>query len=69
MCPAEREDTMAKGRKKRSEEEVIESTPPTITEADIKQALKQAAAGANDLHEQLKEVFVLNDASATLRLR
>lgn len=60
---------MAKGQKKRSDAVVIKSEPPAITEADIKQALQQAAAGANDLREQLKEVFVLNDASATLRLR
>ena len=53
---------------KKAEEE-RDSTPPELTEAAVKQALRQSADGANELNEKLKEVFALSDASATLRLR
>ena len=36
---------------------------------DILNVLNKAADGANELNEQLEDVFTLPDASATLRLR
>lgn len=49
--------------------EAPDSTPPELTEAAVKEALRTSAEGANELNKKLKEVFALSDASATLRLR
>jgi hypothetical protein len=46
-----------------------DSVPPELTEAAVKEALRQSAEGANELNKKLKEVFSLSDTSATLRLR
>ena len=54
---------------KKSDEEAPDSAPPELTEAAVKEALRQSAEGANELNKKLKEVFALSDASATLRLR
>jgi hypothetical protein len=43
--------------------------PPVLTEEDVKAALERGVAGANELAEDLKEVFTLTDASAAMRLR
>lgn len=45
------------------------STPPQLTTDAVKAALRRAAPGANELHQKLRELFTLTDASATLRLR
>ncbi|MGZ3747134.1 MAG: hypothetical protein ACXWRE_07195 [Pseudobdellovibrionaceae bacterium] len=51
--------------------EVIEEQNiiPAITVEEIQKALCDSAAGASELNDQLKDVFVLSDTSATLRLR
>lgn len=46
-----------------------EAEPPRFDKATVQAALKRSAAGANELHGQIKEVFALTDSSATLRLR
>ena len=43
--------------------------PPVLTEAQVLEAVARAVPGANSLHNDLREVFALNDASSTLRLR
>jgi hypothetical protein len=65
---ASEEETMSNEQAKKPEP-VRDSTPPELTEAVVKEALRQSAEGANELNKKLKEVFVLSDASATLRLR
>jgi hypothetical protein len=44
-----------------------ERTLPTVE--DVREALRQAAPGANELNRQLDQVFTLSEASAMLRLR
>jgi hypothetical protein len=44
-------------------------TKPRLTVALVQAALQRAAAGADELNDQLREVFELSDSSATLRLR
>jgi hypothetical protein len=46
-----------------------ETPEPALTIAAVQEALSQAAPGADELNQQLKEVFSLTGASATLRLR
>jgi hypothetical protein len=63
------EVTMNNEPGKKPEDESRDSSPPELTEADVRDALRQSADGANELNKKLKEVFALTDASATLRLR
>lgn len=42
---------------------------PTVTVETIKSALRRAAPGADQLNDDLREVFELSDSSAMLRLR
>ncbi len=60
---------MSNEPKKSPEDAPPDSIPPPLTEAEVKEALRQSADGANELNQKLKEVFALSDTSATLRLR
>lgn len=42
---------------------------PRLTVELVHAALRRAAPGADELNDQLREVFELSDSSATLRLR
>ena len=42
---------------------------PAVTVETIRAALRRAAPGADQLNDDLKEVFELSDSSAMLRLR
>jgi hypothetical protein len=60
---------MKNEREKSSPSESPPSEPVILTADAVRKALNKAASNADELNEQLREVFALTDTSAALRLR
>jgi hypothetical protein len=59
-----------KGRAKKGRQQPPRSKPkPQFTVNAVRDALRKAAPGADELNQDLRETFELSDSSATLRLR
>ncbi len=56
-------------RRRRVPQKAKGEAPPKLSKQQVHAALKQSSKGSNELGRELKEVFALSDASASLRLR